>query len=181
MQKYTQITAASIQSSIPKYVVALPLIGERCEGMIMNVLLYPSKTRQCIRIRVRALIAGVPNEPSRGQEQAQTESIPENVGVTLREALKGDLVELLTKNPDISGRELTDRTSRMIESNIEKLGSRTVAEGAVASWSREMGAGMSPLLQAGIEHRSGANERDRTPNGRRIVSLRTPMNQVHER
>ncbi|HMO82467.1 MAG TPA: hypothetical protein PKD24_16960 [Pyrinomonadaceae bacterium] len=123
-------------------------------------------------------IGNGPNEPGPKQDQAQIENVSAKIGTALRGALKGDLVELLTRNPEIKGRELADRTSRIIESNLEKLGPKTVSDAAVTSWSREVGAGMSQLLQAGIEHRRGVNERDR---GRGTVETRTPANQAYER
>ena len=78
----------------------------------------------------------------------------------------GEKRHLLTRNPEIGDRDLTDRTSRIIESNLKKLGSTTVSEAALSSWSREVGAGITQRLQAGIEHRNGANERDRAPGAR---------------
>jgi hypothetical protein len=132
--------------------------------------------------RLEAKLIGSPqNELGQKQEEVRAEIVSAKIGTTLREALKGDLVELLTRNPEIKGRELADRTSRIIESNLEKLGSKTVSEAAVISWSREVGAGMSQLLQAGIEHRRGANERDRGPHGRGTANTRTPTNQAYER
>jgi hypothetical protein len=132
--------------------------------------------------RLEAKSIGSPqNELGPKQEQAQTENVSAKIGTTLREALKGDLVELLTRNPEIKGRELADRTSWIIESKLETLGSKMASEDAVISWSRDVGAGMSQLLQTEIEHRRGANERDRGPHGRRTPDTRTPTNQAYER
>lgn len=141
---------------------------------------YQRAVLQKERLEAKSISHGL-KDPGPKQEQAQTENVSAKIGTTLREALKGDLVELLTRNPEIKGRELADRTSRIIESNLENLGSKMVSEAAVISWSREVGAGMSLLLQAGIEHRRGANERDRGPHGRGTANTRTPTNQAYER
>ncbi|MGH9949403.1 MAG: hypothetical protein ACRD6X_19700, partial [Pyrinomonadaceae bacterium] len=116
--------------------------------------------------RLEARVIGLsPNEPGQTHEQSRIQNVPATLGTTLREALKGDLVELLSKNPEIGGRELVDRTSRIIERNLEKLGPATVSEAAVLSWSRELGGGVSKRLHEGIAH-TRANERDREPHGR---------------
>lgn len=141
---------------------------------------YQRAVLQKERLEAKPISHGL-KDPGPKQEQAQTENVSAKIGTTLREALKGDLVELLTRNPEIKGRELADRTSRIIESNLEKLGSKMVSEAAIISWSREVGAGVSQLLQAGIEHRRGANERDRGPHGRGTANTRTPTNHLYER
>ncbi|MGE3468497.1 MAG: hypothetical protein AB7J13_16365, partial [Pyrinomonadaceae bacterium] len=110
-----------------------------------------------------------------------TETGTAKVAGSLREALKGDLTELLTSNPGIGGRELSARTSGIIEKNLEKLGSRMASGSAVTSWSREVGADMGQLLQAGIfEHRKGASEPARSSNGGG-TGTRGQTNSGHER
>ena len=99
---------------------------------------------------------------------------------SLRDALKGDLTELLTNNPSIDGRELTARTIRMIDNRLEKLATKMASEEHVISWSKELGSGMSQLLQAGIEHRNGARDRDRGSNGRGTAT-RSQTHSIHER
>lgn len=109
-----------------------------------------------------------------------TENLAAKVAGSLRDALKGDLTELLTNNPGIGGQELTTRMSRIIETNLEKLGSRRGSWSAATSWSRDVGAGISQLLQVGIEHRSGAKTRDGGSSGRG-TGTRSQTDSVHER
>lgn len=109
-----------------------------------------------------------------------TEGAAAKVAGSLRDALKGDLTELLTNNPSIDGRELTARTIRMIDNRLEKLATKMASEEHVISWSKELGSGMSQLLQAGIEHRNGARDRDRGLNGRGTAT-RSQTHSIHER
>lgn len=109
-----------------------------------------------------------------------TEGAAAKVAGSLRDALKGDLTELLTNNPSIDGRELTARTIRMIDNRLEKLATKMASEEHVISWSKELGSGMSQLLQAGIEHRNGARDRDRGSNGRGTAT-RSQTHSIHER
>lgn len=114
------------------------------------------------------------------QEEIRNETTAVKIGTTLRESIKGDLVELFTRNPEISGRDLAHRTSRIIELNLEKLGSKMVSEAAAVSWSRELGVGMSKhLQQSGVAHRE-ADERGRVSNGR-VSDARAHVNQPYER
>lgn len=141
---------------------------------------YQRAVVQKERLDAKPIGSGPEGQVPTKVEVIPTENVVAEIGGTLREALKSDMIELLTRNPDVSGRELTDRTSRIIENNLEKLGSRMVSGSAATSWSREVGAGMSQLLQAGIEHRNGASERDRGSNGRGTIA-RIQTNSVHER
>lgn len=141
---------------------------------------YQRALDQKERLDAKSIGAGPEVQVPTKVQVIPTENIVAKIGGTLREALKSDMIKLLTRNPDVSGRELTDRASRIIESNLEKLGSRMVSGSAATSWSREVGAGMSQLLQAGIEHRNGASERDRGSNGRG-TGTRIQTNSVHER
>ncbi len=122
-----------------------------------------------------------PTGPGPNQEQSRTENVAAKIGVPLREALKTDLAELLTRNPKISGRELTDQTSRIIEKNLEKLGSKKVSEAAVIFWSRDLAERASKGMHEGIAFSNKANERDHAPHGRGTPNTQMPTNQVYER
>jgi hypothetical protein len=142
---------------------------------------YQRAVLQKERLEAKSIGHGL-KDPGPKQEQAQTENVSAKIGTTLREALKGDLVELLTRNPEIKGLELADRTIRIIESNLEKLGSKMVSEAAVISWSREVGALVSKRLHKGIEHSDRAIERDdREPRGRGAANTRMQASHVLER
>lgn len=101
---------------------------------------------------------------------------------TIRESLKSDLVELVSGNPGISGRELNDRTTMILEKNLENLGSNVVSDVTVRSWSRELGAGVSKRLQEeGISRTVRGNEHDRESPDRGAVKTRPPASPAHER
>lgn len=123
--------------------------------------------------------------PAKHLVPTKTEVVPiENavkIGDTLRDALKDDLVELLSRNTGIGSQELTVRTSRLIESNLEKVGSKTVSEADAISWSQELGAGISDLLLTGIQQRRGVNEKHSAPQSHETAISRTATRQAYER
>jgi len=103
-------------------------------------------------------------------ERAHSENGSAAIGKALREALKSDLVDLLRRDPRISGSDLSEMTSRIVEKHVEMLGSKAVSDTAVRSWGRELGDGVSKRLHESMSRSDRSDERDQ--NVPRISSTR---------
>lgn len=111
-------------------------------------------------------------EPIRvGSPNAKTDSF--------RESLKGDLMETFTTNPDLNNGSL-DRTSLLVEKNLEALGLEVVPKDGLRTLSRELHSGIQTLV--GQEQRvlAGAKEHDRETVNRRATSM-VPQRSGYER
>lgn len=117
---------------------------------------------------------------SRDQESLVAEKPAAKIN-SLRESLRGDLVELLTSDPGISGRDLSNRTSLIIEKNLEALGSTSASKGRVLSLSREMGEGVLTKIRQELSLSTRAREPDRGLVSRRAQIHRTPLDSLHGR
>lgn len=111
------------------------------------------------------LLADGATGPSRDQESVIAEKPVAKIN-SFRESLKSDLTELLTRNPGISGRDLSDRTSLIIERNLEVLGSTTAPKDNVLSLSREVGDGVLTNLRQELLLSTGTREPDRETTSR---------------
>lgn len=120
------------------------------------------------------------NGSSRDQESVRGDNPAAKIK-SFRESLKGDLIELLTNNPGITGSELRDRTSLIIERNLEDMGSKIVSKDGVRSLSRELGEGVSTHLGQQRGRFSGPKEFDRGTVSRGAPIDRVPSGNGHER
>lgn len=93
-------------------------------------------------------------------ESARVENASAAIGKSFREALKSDLVDLLRRDPRISGSDLSEMTSRIVEKHVEMLGSKAVSDTAVRSWGRELGDGVSKRLHESMSRSNRSDGRD---------------------
>lgn len=103
-------------------------------------------------------------------EHAKVENGSAAIGKALREALKSDLVDLIRRDPKISGSDLSEMTSRIVEKHVEMLGSKAGSDTAVRSWGRELGDGVSERLKESMSRPDRSDVRDQ--NVPRISSRR---------
>ena len=118
--------------------------------------------------------------PSRNPQSARGDK-PAAKANSFRESLKADLIELLTSNPGITGTELNDRTSRIIEWNLDALGSKIASDDDVRSLSCTLGEGLSRNLAREPRRISGSKDSDRDAADRGARVHRTPGGNAHER
>lgn len=100
---------------------------------------------------------------------------------SFREALKGDLTELLTSNPGITGQDLSDRTSLIIERNLAVLRSRTAPENGLVSLSREIVEGVSANLRVELSSSIRTRHPDHEAASRGASAHRIPASRGHEK
>lgn len=118
--------------------------------------------------------------PSRDPESVRGDN-PAAKFDSFRESLKGDLIKLLTNHPGMTGGELRDRTSLIIERNLEDLGSKIVSKDGVRSLIRELGEGVSTHLGQELRRLPGSKESDRETVNRGAPVDRMPAGGGHER
>lgn len=121
------------------------------------------------------------NGSSRDHESVRSDDNPTAKINSFREALKGELIELLEKSTGMTSSEFKDRTSLILEKNVEALVSPLASKDGVRSLGRELGEGVSMLLGQESQPFTGARERDRETISRRDSIHRTQASNVHER
>lgn len=106
------------------------------------------------------LIESLPSGRNISYERANVENGSAAIGKALREALKSDLVDLIRRDPKISGSDLSEMTGRIVEKHVEMLGSKAVSDTAVRSWGRELGDGVSKRLHESMSRSNRSDGRD---------------------
>lgn len=106
------------------------------------------------------LIDSLPSGRNINYEPVNVENGSAAIGKSLREALKSDLVDLIRRDPKISGSDLSEMTTRIVEKHFEMLGSKVVSDIAVRSRGRELGDGVVTRLQESMSRPDRSEGRD---------------------
>lgn len=102
---------------------------------------YQRAVHQKENLELRLVDANA-DRPTARPEKVVEENTNERIS-NFREVLKADIADVLEKNPDMSSKELQERTGRIIIVNLEKAGSRVTDLGSVKNIGRELGENLS--------------------------------------
>jgi hypothetical protein len=121
------------------------------------------------------------NTPSRDPEFGRTGEATVKIN-SFRESLKSDLIELFTRNAgSMTSGELSDRTSLLIEKNLEGMGMRSARTAGVTSLSRDLGENVLSHLGQGLRAPAWTKEHDRETITRGGPIHRIAAGNVYER
>ena len=125
------------------------------------------------------LMGNVAADSSRDPEPVHGRNPSANTNL-FRESLKGDLIELFKRNPGLNNSSLSDRTSLIVEKNLEALGSEILSKDGIRALSRELHNGIQTHLGQEQRVSGGTREHDRESVHRGATS-RIPARVGHER
>ncbi|MGH9945831.1 MAG: hypothetical protein ACRD6X_01360 [Pyrinomonadaceae bacterium] len=126
------------------------------------------------------LIGNASTSRTLDQEAVKSEGLSAKIN-SFRESLKGDLVEVLTGNPGMNGKPLSDRIAGIVEKNLESLGSEAVPKSAVLSLSSKIGDATLQRWQRDMPHYDGIKDQSRQPPGRDAAIGRMTVGNPPER